>query len=207
MKRVYLVRHGETILNAAKTHQDHTSLLSPFGIKQAEFVAKRLKDIPLDTIIASPQTRAKHTAEIISTAINLPITYNDDLVETRRPSAVIGYKYDDPYALSIMTEIHENHHLPDYHHSDEENNYDGYTRALSFLKYLDTLDQERILVVTHGEIMRLIIWASIFGETFDPHVYRKFHLHSKTTNTGITILEEDHHGWRLLTWNDYSHLP
>lgn len=66
MLNVYLLRHGETPYNAdGNRYCGRTDIgLTAKGIKQAEGVYQRLKDVAIDAVYSSPLTRARVTAEI-----------------------------------------------------------------------------------------------------------------------------------------------
>lgn len=62
MKRIWLIRHGESIANAGQATQDHRMIpLSETGIKQAQDFALTCTEAP-DLIITSPYLRAQQTA-------------------------------------------------------------------------------------------------------------------------------------------------
>ena len=65
---------------------------------------------------------------------------------------------------------------------------------------------ENVLVVTHGYIMILIALLMVYGDDLTDSIFNPFIKFAHTTNTGITMMEYDKEKWRLLTWNDYSHL-
>jgi 2,3-bisphosphoglycerate-dependent phosphoglycerate mutase/probable phosphoglycerate mutase len=63
---IWLVRHGQTELNKARRYQGATdSVLTPFGLLQAEALAHRLRRIPFGAGLVSPTRRAQETAEAI----------------------------------------------------------------------------------------------------------------------------------------------
>jgi broad specificity phosphatase PhoE len=63
---VYIVRHGETEDNKQKIIQGHLdTILNSEGKRQADLVAKALKDIPFDVCYSSDLQRATGTAERI----------------------------------------------------------------------------------------------------------------------------------------------
>jgi probable phosphoglycerate mutase len=63
---LYIIRHGETIWNAAGKLQGHADIeLNENGIALAEVTSKALLDVKFDAIYSSPLIRAKHTANII----------------------------------------------------------------------------------------------------------------------------------------------
>ena len=71
--KVYLVRHGETPLNAARVLQYPETPLSERGAAQAERVAHRLAGAGIERILASDYARARATAEAIRTSTGAPI--------------------------------------------------------------------------------------------------------------------------------------
>lgn len=68
MIRVYLLRHGETAMNAdGNRYCGRMDVpLNEQGVQQAERMAERLKSIQFDAVYASPLQRAYRTAEIAS---------------------------------------------------------------------------------------------------------------------------------------------
>jgi len=63
---IWLVRHGQTELNKARRYQGATdSPLTPFGLRQADALAQRLRRIPFKLVIVSPSARARLSAEVI----------------------------------------------------------------------------------------------------------------------------------------------
>ena len=59
--KVYLVRHGETSLNAARILQPPDTPLSERGVKQVERVAQRLASAGVDRILTSDHARTRAT--------------------------------------------------------------------------------------------------------------------------------------------------
>jgi bisphosphoglycerate-dependent phosphoglycerate mutase len=65
MKKVYLIRHGESEFNAAVEKgiilDTHDPPLTELGISQAQKLGQELKDIIFDVILVSPLKRAQQT--------------------------------------------------------------------------------------------------------------------------------------------------
>lgn len=83
---VYIFRHGQTDDNANFIFSGtRDAKLTDEGIKQAEILAEKIKDIKFDKLISSPQTRAKQTMEIAmstnESASSLPITTDERIRE------------------------------------------------------------------------------------------------------------------------------
>jgi broad specificity phosphatase PhoE len=211
MKKIFLVRHGESEGNISTLRQSSISPLSEAGEKQAESVTKRFENISIDKIISSPQTRAKHTAEAINSVLNKQIEFSDLLIERKRPSSLIGKPKKDPFVLEIDKQIDEHFHEIGWRHSDEENFEDLKNRAIKLFEYIETLKDENILVVTHGVFMRMIAAYIVLGKKLTSHEYWEFFIVLEVGNTGVTVLEQSQFGgeesrWHIVTWNDQSHL-
>lgn len=78
--KIYIVRHGQVPHNALKQYNTTDEDLTDLGIKQAEELGDKIKDMKFDIIICSPLNRAKHTAEIININNN-KIIYDDRIRE------------------------------------------------------------------------------------------------------------------------------
>lgn len=211
MKKVYLVRHGESEGNVGPLRQGSLTPLSEAGEKQAESVTKRFENIFINKIISSPQTRAKHTAEAINRVLNKPIEFSDLLIERKHPSSLIGKPKKDPAVLEIDEQINKHFHDIEWRHSDEENFQDLKNRAVQLFKHIETLEEQNILLVTHGVFMRMIASYIILGEKLTSQQYWDFFVVLEVSNTGITILEQSQFGeeeprWHIVTWNDHAHL-
>ena len=76
---VILVRHGETPYNKVKRYQGHLDIpLNETGLKQAQLLAKSLKDFHIDVFISSPLKRAYVTTETVAKAHGQEIAYTDE---------------------------------------------------------------------------------------------------------------------------------
>ncbi|HUN41941.1 MAG TPA: histidine phosphatase family protein [Acetobacteraceae bacterium] len=80
----WYLRHGETDWNAQGLSQGNVDIpLNPTGLAQARSAAERLRNRGIATIISSPLSRARATAEIVGEALGLPIQVDDGLREVR----------------------------------------------------------------------------------------------------------------------------
>jgi broad specificity phosphatase PhoE len=76
------LRHGATDWNRQGLFQGRTDIpLNDDGIAQAHAAAARLQNVPFDQVVASPLIRALKTAEIISSAKNMPLAVDDGIIE------------------------------------------------------------------------------------------------------------------------------
>ena len=91
--KVYLVRHGETPLNAARVLQHPDTPLSERGAVQAERVAQRLVCAGIERVLTSDHARAHATAKAISAATGAPIEI-ESLLRERHFGIHRGGSYD-----------------------------------------------------------------------------------------------------------------
>lgn len=79
---IYIVRHGETVWNAAGKLQGHADIeLSTDGIRLAQVTAQALSHVEFDLIYSSPLSRAKHTASILRGTRAIDIVEDERLKE------------------------------------------------------------------------------------------------------------------------------
>jgi probable phosphoglycerate mutase len=89
---IFLVRHGETIGNAARIVQLPDAPLSPRGIAQAERLARRLAREGVTRIVSSDLARARGTAECVQRATGAPLTF-EPLLHERNFGDIRGTAY------------------------------------------------------------------------------------------------------------------
>ena len=78
----YFLRHGETEWNRTRRTQGQLdSQLNDTGRSQARRAAEHLRDAPLERIVSSPLSRARHTAEAVAAHHDVEIRFDDDLME------------------------------------------------------------------------------------------------------------------------------
>lgn len=78
----WYLRHGETDWNRQGLSQGSIDIpLNELGLTQARDAAARLRDRGIASIVASPLSRARVTAEIVAEALDLAVTIEPDLRE------------------------------------------------------------------------------------------------------------------------------
>ncbi len=81
-KPFWFLRHGETDWNARGLSQGNVDIpLNEVGIAQAERAARALAGREIATIIASPLSRARHTAEAAARVLGREVAIHDALRE------------------------------------------------------------------------------------------------------------------------------
>ena len=95
----WFLRHGETDWNAQGLSQGSTDIpLNAVGLAQAKRAARTLEGSGIATVVASPLSRARVTAEIAAEALGLPVSFDDDLREVNfgeQEGQPMGDWYDD----------------------------------------------------------------------------------------------------------------
>jgi len=104
MHPIYLIRHGETALNANRTLQPPATPLSERGIEQAQRLGSRLAPVRIARILASDLARAAMTAEAVRAATGASLEFDPELHE-RNFGDWRGRSYDslgfDPFAEGL----------------------------------------------------------------------------------------------------------
>jgi broad specificity phosphatase PhoE len=203
---LYFVRHGETEYNALNISQGEDTELSSLGLTQAELLAKRFSNTPVDVIYSSPMKRARQTAEVVSKLLEKDITYSDYLKEQRAPSEFVGKRKDSLELVEIekLRDFNEKDFL--WHYSDEENFNDFKERVRRFFDTLSETKQENVLIVSHGGPIRLLIFL-MMEERVDPRAFYRFADLFRVDNAGITFCKKNKkEKYSVQFFNDCSHL-
>jgi broad specificity phosphatase PhoE len=98
---IYLIRHGETDLNAARVLQMPGTPLSTLGREQAERLAEHLRDAGIVHVLASDYARAEQTARPLERASGATLEL-EPLLQERNFGDLRGVAYadlsEDPFA-------------------------------------------------------------------------------------------------------------
>lgn len=210
-KTVYLIRHGQSVDNAALVFQAADSPLSLAGKGQAELLAKRMAKTPFDVLISSPQPRAMQTAAAITATTGKATETSNLFVERIKPVLIDGKPYSDEAATAIYKSWDDSLYTPGLHADDGENYDDIIGRADAALDYLLARPEGKIAIVTHGYFLRTMVSRVLLGENMTGDILRKFQMLAQIENTGLTTLKysdayAEDFSWRLHTYNDHSHL-
>jgi probable phosphoglycerate mutase len=199
--RIYLIRHGATVLSAEDRFAGATDVdLSDEGRAQARALALRLADDRITAVYCSPLKRTIETATLIATPHRLTPILRDGLreinhgrweslqrseVETRFPEEYAAWE-EDPFIYAPL---------------DGESGLSVMARALPVIREI-VLNHagENVAVVSHKATIRLII-SSLLG--FDPRGYRD---RLDQAPACLNVLDfKDPVRARLMVFNDVSH--
>lgn len=152
---VYIIRHGETVWNAAGKLQGYADIeLNEQGRALAGELGERLEQVSFDRIYASPLIRAYETACLIRGHRNIPIIRDDRLKEISF-GELEGIHYSE--WLSDASPYRFFFHEPAKYHPPVggESLEEVQERTRSFLtEIVEPLysECERIMIVAHGAL-------------------------------------------------------
>ena len=147
----WFLRHGETDWNAEGRSQGRTDIaLNKVGIVQAKRAARTLVGQGIVTIVSSPLSRARVTAETVAAALGLSIAaFDDDLQEVcfgEQEGQPMGDWYDDWIA-------------GDYTPAGAETFAGLRARTVAAINRATALSGP-VLVVAHGALWRAFRWEA-----------------------------------------------
>lgn len=145
MTKLYLVRHGETIDNAAQIMQGQTQgELNAKGIEQAEEVARKMVNDHIDVFVSSDLHRSVQTCEIIARP------HHGKVIETPLLRERDWGNFTGKYIPDLPKDVKD---WPDNIESIPRMK----SRAQNFLTWLKvTYPDKTILAVGHGIINKAI---------------------------------------------------
>jgi probable phosphoglycerate mutase len=165
--RLYLVRHGETEYNRRGIVQGGgiDSDLNETGYAQAEALAERFSEKPVDTVYASTLRRAKQTADVLSDP-HEPVTktYLRDLEEMAW--GVFEGEPPSEERNEAMSAIKDRWREGQFDHAIEggESIRDVQARAHRATEHIVRREAGKtVLVVTHGRYLRVLL-GSVLDE-------------------------------------------
>ena len=190
--RLYVIRHGETDLNARRVVQPADTPLSAAGLEQARRVADRLTREGIDHIVTSDLVRARMTAEAVQRSTGAPLEL-EPLLQERNFGDVRGTPY---------SELDVDLFGPDFHPPNGESwaQFDERV-ALAFRRIEEIACRVggRLAVVTHGLVCRGFVTRHLErpADLGDPPQH--------WANTSVTMAEGPSH-WRIRVLNCTAHL-
>jgi broad specificity phosphatase PhoE len=201
-KRILLVRHGTTEFNETDRLQGRMdNPLNDKGRAEAERLATRLKNEPIDAAFSSPLKRALETASIINRFHGCPLNIVDEFSEID-----LGDWEGQNYGRvrERFPEVHQRWISdPDFPAPGGESFSAVCARAHSGLEKALHNGCRDILITGHASVNRAIL-ASLLG--LAPAQARVF----RTGNAALSrllLMENDHRSWAVVDfWNSTSHL-
>ncbi|XXU99003.1 histidine phosphatase family protein [Sorangium sp. So ce1153] len=199
--RVFLVRHGATVLTAEDRFAGETDVaLSDEGREQAGKLAARLASQPIDAVYASPMSRTVETARIVAGPHGREVHRREAFREISHgrweqlTRAEVEAQYPDEYGKW-------EHDPYTFAPAGGETGLCVTARALpALLEIVAAHAGSHVLVVSHKATIRLLI-SALLG--FDPRTYRD---RLDQSPAALNILDfKDPTRPRLTLFNDTSH--
>ena len=156
---IILLRHGESVGNAEGYHQGQSDFpLTETGYAQAKALAAHwiAKGVVFDKVIASPQSRAKQTAEIIANALGYEIEYDPIWME-RDNGVLAGLHHDvarEKYPPKDFIPLYEPIGLTG------ESQWELFLRAGLAIQSILSQPPGRYLIVSHGGLLNMVLKAA-----------------------------------------------
>jgi broad specificity phosphatase PhoE len=199
MKRILLIRHGQTDWNLEGRWQGHLDVpLNDAGLEQARRLADHLRGRPITAVYSSDLVRARVTAAQIAGVFDLAVKTDPRWRELHlgvfqglTTSEITG-KYPD--ALRQMREDYLDYVIPTgaARRTMQERAYAAYTEVVA------REPGPEIAVVSHGGTIRVLL-LKLFGETDE--IMRR-----SMPNTSVSIVETDGAAHRLIEAGSTLHL-
>jgi probable phosphoglycerate mutase len=188
---IFLIRHGETVGNAARIVQRPDSPLSPRGVAQAERLARRLAAEGVARIVSSDLARALMTATPLQRLTGAELAI-EPLLQERNFGDLRGTPYAD-LGLDMFA--------PDYAPPNGESwpvFHARVDRAWAQVQALAAATAGHLAVVTHGLVCRSLASRHLLlpdGEAAP----------ARWENTSLTIVDSPQ-PWRVRLLNCIVHL-
>ncbi len=199
--RVFLVRHGSTVLSAEDRFAGATNVeLSDLGRAQARALSHRLASQPIEAFYSSPLDRTHETARILAEPHGKPIQTDSGFLEINHG---VWEGLTRQEAETRFADMYVKWEEDPYNFAPEggETGLAVTARAMPALLRAVAAHPGKILcVVSHKATIRLLLGA-ILG--FDPRRYRD---HLDLNPASLTVLDfRDAMEARLTVFNDVAH--
>ena len=223
MKTVYFVRHGESEANVgASVFQGEESQLTDKGRQQAKFIGQRCATLAFETMLCSPAVRTRQTAEEITDVTGKEPEIQEIFVERKLPTELLAKprQRTDPDSITekMYRDWFKTFYTTGIRIGDGENFEILRERVAGALHYLRERPESKIIVVTHGFFLHMLVGLVLLKDRFDVELFSRMGRAIWMDNTGLTRLDfmtpednkmhdgQPYEGWVLRVWNDHAHL-
>ena len=200
---IIFLRHGESVGNAERRWQGQADFpLTEKGREQAQSLADRWvrEERTFGHIYASPQKRAKETADIIGAALNIPV--EPDPIWMERNIGGIAGMTSEEVQQRLPNRTTENPYAP-IAGDEGEGNWELYLRAGRALHSLLQREPGKYLVVSHGGLLNQLMYAVV--GTVPQANFSGPRFRFKNTGFAHLTYRVRAHQWQINSLNDRSH--
>jgi broad specificity phosphatase PhoE len=200
MTIMHLVRHGRSVWNAAGRIQGQIDIeLDEVGLQQAQRIADRLEQEPINAIYSSPLLRAKVTADAIAERFNLSVMSDARLMEydfgvvsgmtwselTENHPELVDRWLEDPWAVPV---------------AGSEGRVNFAARVMSAMRDICARHpEERVAIIAHGGTFGVYLTAML---GLDVNRQHPFHF----GNTSLSLVEMREGVFHIHSLNSMCHL-
>ncbi|MET0735519.1 MAG: histidine phosphatase family protein [Microbacterium sp.] len=220
VKELWLVRHGESVGNAAATGaeldgldripletRDADVVLSPTGVEQAEALGVWLSEhrSAIDIYWVSPYVRARQTLATALGDEGPPVAVIVDERLRDRELGILDLLTSHGVARLHPEEAERRRHLGKFYHRPPggESWADVALRLRSFLLDASATSGETALVVAHDAIVMLFLYLMV---PMDERQLLDFAAANTVLNASVTHVVRSDDGWKLVQFSSVEHL-
>lgn len=200
---ITLLRHGESLGNFEGRHQGQADFpLTDLGRSQTKALLDRWKaeNKAFDLVISSPLARARETAEIITTELNIPLEF-DSLWMERDNGLMAGLSPEE-----VRDKLPQYDFIHPYQPIGQtgESQWELFLRAGKAVQSLINRPPGSYLIVSHGGLLNMFFYA-ILGIAPQPNFHGpRFRFNNAAFAT--IHYNPSTHRWYVLGVNDHQHL-
>lgn len=147
---LYVIRHGQTDINQKHYYNCRNDEdLNETGVLQAKTAGEKIGSLPIDLILCSPLTRARHTCELINVH-HVPVIIEPALIER-----------DGGILTNTPMESYDRNRYYHYYETELPEGLESlpalFARVHGLLdRIIERYHDQNVLLVTHGSVSRAI---------------------------------------------------
>jgi len=170
---IFLVRHAESATDSQGIYQEQkfNSELSETGKQQVQTLTKALSKLAINQIFTSPAQCCMQSSVAVAQGLLLPIPITDQRLRGINYGLWAGktkiqIQQENPQDWELWQTDPQTLTFP-----EGENISQLLERSLEFLHYLTQYDLQRVVVVTHDTIIRVLLTKLLMREFIDLWIY------------------------------------
>ena len=202
MTRIFLIRHAEAEGNLyRRIHGVYDSSLTELGLRQREPLRQRFEGVKLDAVYASDLRRTQQTAAALYEPRDLPLRIHPGLREQN-----MGVWEDNCWGWAARYDAEQYDFInrdPERYSVPGSENYSAVLRRYlpALREIAETHDGGTVAVFSHGSAIRIVLSELLgYGSTGIAKI-------PHCDNTAVAELEYENGIFRVLSYNDSTHLP
>lgn len=159
MKKVFLIRHGETKMNRGLRHQGPDEPLTERGREQVRALINFLREQNIDTLVSSNYARARETADMVAAELGITYAIEPSVCEFGRPLSLYGRHHLSPASFRYVFDLYRNRLNLLWDKEGAENLAHVRERVRDARTMIEEIPGRRIAIISHR------IFMTMFTET------------------------------------------